>query len=625
MAPSWYPQKPPSWRTRAADRGWTVADQTTPPPPFGPLIQTLERGELDDEARTLEHLAAITDLRTVASYSWVDRPDSGPEILIPGRSPLWTPQATQIQLQEDSGHYYRDKNAARYPEHPMEPAVVASLDADPALPRELDVFACKSTVGSLLSFVRGEGKEFRMLAYKAGRTVFLVRRENSPTELIQHMYGYGHAFLDANRTLEADVKGSASHQRIVRYVFGGLRVAVRFEADAYMKPGTGGGDGEVEGDSDSDGDGGDSDSDSDSAARPALLRRPSSSTTATTPAAIDNLATALSAAYTTKTTTTTATGRGRDGQPDNNSNNDNSDNSKKTHSKLVVRRAGDPALVPHSALVDIKTRRAPSGAQQLGEAADALVAQELPRLWAAQVPALAVAFHARGLFRPRDAVVRPLRPGPFRRFERDHRPDLARLAALLRRLPGLVAAAGDGVVEICRRQRRKSSDKSNGGWQQQRFGAGGRGGGRGGGHWRGRRDIIKEQEGKEERKEEEKGEGEDELEIRKPGGEITAVLSDEVLQQWVSAAGDGGDDESGSEMVTFKGGASTRRHPDSAVGAAGTRERVPRDSHSDQDDDDDDDDHSGADISEFAVWESEDLDYTACSAEKCGYCGRCSY
>ncbi|KAJ4289259.1 hypothetical protein N0V88_007009 [Collariella sp. IMI 366227] len=149
---------------------------------------------------------------------------------------MWTPQSHPSPLKEDSGSYFRDKNAARYPKHPMEPAVMASLAADPATPAQIDIFACGSTLGNLLRFVRGQDKSCRMLVYKLHNTVFLVRRENSPTELIPGIRGFGHTFPEANTTWEPDVKGSASHQRLIRYSLGGLDLLVRFEADGTPTP-----------------------------------------------------------------------------------------------------------------------------------------------------------------------------------------------------------------------------------------------------------------------------------------------------------------------------------------------------------------------------------------------------
>jgi hypothetical protein len=67
-----------------------------------------------------------------------------------------------------------------------------------------------------------------------GNTVFLGRKENSPTELIDGVKGYGHTFPESYTTWEADVRGSETHQRLVQYKFGGLKCLLRFECDGYL-------------------------------------------------------------------------------------------------------------------------------------------------------------------------------------------------------------------------------------------------------------------------------------------------------------------------------------------------------------------------------------------------------
>ena len=100
---------------------------------------------------------------------------------------------------------------------------------------DIDIFACGSTLGSLSRFVRQEHKPFRFIVETVGSTVFFVRRENTPDERIVDLRGYGHSFPDAYTEWHADVKGSESHQRLMRYNFAGLDCIVRFEGDGYLK------------------------------------------------------------------------------------------------------------------------------------------------------------------------------------------------------------------------------------------------------------------------------------------------------------------------------------------------------------------------------------------------------
>lgn len=150
--------------------------------------------------------------------------------------PAWTPLARPVKLSRDSGTYYRDLNAARFPKHPMEPTVRAVFEMNPRFDTSsVDVFACGSTMGNLLRYVRSMEKPFRFLVEVIGETVFFVRRENSPSAIIEDVAGFGHTFPETYTTWNPIVKGSESHQRVVRYKFGGLNILVRFESDGYLK------------------------------------------------------------------------------------------------------------------------------------------------------------------------------------------------------------------------------------------------------------------------------------------------------------------------------------------------------------------------------------------------------
>ncbi len=68
-----------------------------------------------------------------------------------------------------------------------------------------------------------------------GDTAFLVRKENSPTELLKDVRGYGHTFPAAYTKWDAGLEKSISHQRVITYDFGGLQCLVRFGCDGYVK------------------------------------------------------------------------------------------------------------------------------------------------------------------------------------------------------------------------------------------------------------------------------------------------------------------------------------------------------------------------------------------------------
>ncbi|TVY17683.1 hypothetical protein LARI1_G004622 [Lachnellula arida] len=205
---------------------------------FGPPIDSFKAKQLLIEEESPE----IEDVKYVGSYNWLNRHllfSTSCHALTatrPGSPPAWTPLAEDAKLRPDSEPVYRDVNAARYAAYTMEPAVrsVLAMQAQSELPF-VDVFGCGSTFGNLLRCARSQPKPFRFDVDVIGNTVFMVRREESPTEMITDLQGYGHTFPEAYTSWDANVRNSTSHQRIVSYAFGGMQFFVRSETDAYLK------------------------------------------------------------------------------------------------------------------------------------------------------------------------------------------------------------------------------------------------------------------------------------------------------------------------------------------------------------------------------------------------------
>ncbi|USP79059.1 uncharacterized protein yc1106_06333 [Curvularia clavata] len=212
--------------------------------PLGSLLKTILAPDLVIDAKDAALTGEITDCQYVSSYNWLN--DQTPTIVIPGKPPKWTPLGTPQRLKEDSGQYFRDLNAAMYPSCPMAPVVRAVLEQEPEYPTlGIDLFACGSTLGNLLRFARDVDKAFRFNVEVIGNTVFFVRKENDPKELIEGVRGFGHTFPEAYTTW-GDFKDSVSHQRIVRYTFGGMQCLVRFESDGYISDSLTGGNSSAE-------------------------------------------------------------------------------------------------------------------------------------------------------------------------------------------------------------------------------------------------------------------------------------------------------------------------------------------------------------------------------------------
>ena len=89
-------------------------------------------------------------------------------------------------------------------------------------------------MGNLLRFVRRVKRPFRFNIELIGDTIFFVRKENDPKEIIKNIRGYGHTFREAYTTWDSDVKGSKTHQRIIQYDLSGFNCMIRYECDGYM-------------------------------------------------------------------------------------------------------------------------------------------------------------------------------------------------------------------------------------------------------------------------------------------------------------------------------------------------------------------------------------------------------
>lgn len=396
-----------------ANKGWRKTQaQETPAPPLGSMLAEVHESDLADVSNVDEKSAKISDCKEIASFNWLN--EKQPTILIPGwfrtqsleiiadchgrlgNPPAWTPLLHPSKLKEDAGEYFRDQNAARYPSYPMQPAIEAILKQNPDFPTEsIDIVGCGSTVGNLLRFVRKIDREFRMLVEVVGSTVFLIRRENSPREVLQDVYGYGHSFPEAYTTWAFGVKGSESHQRLIKYTFGGLKCVVRFEADGYF---------------------------------PELAQEQSKDIRKD--AKIDREIDSDQELASIFGDTILGT-RDPDSIP-----------GKET---ITIRNAGDH--VPQAAIFDLKTR-------SVRKKDNDVLGEELPRLWVSQIPNFLLAFHKNGVFDLDEIQIHNVRE-KLTQWEGNERDNLRQLVLLLKLLVAFARGRPDGRFELVHEEGRR--------------------------------------------------------------------------------------------------------------------------------------------------------------------------
>jgi hypothetical protein len=254
----------------------------------------------------------------------------------------------------------------------MEPTIIAGIHSNPHLAQNIDIVACSSTLGNLLRFVRKQPKSFRIIVEFIDNTLFLIRRENLPMELIQGVRGYGHTFPQAYTTWDPSIKKSTSHQRLLRYSFGGLQLLVRFEADGYLPT---------------------PDDEATESSRVSSDTNPQ--------LGVESLAHSFEAAQVYGEDNTETPTSSKDG--------------------LDIQFAGKP--VSQNRIFDLKTRSFWKKNQDL-------LSEEVPRLWIAQIDHFITAYHEKGKFSPENIVVQNVKDD-VANWEKDQNDVLAQLVDLL--------------------------------------------------------------------------------------------------------------------------------------------------------------------------------------------------
>lgn len=100
---------------------------------------------------------------------------------------------------------------------------------------EIDVLTNRNSLRKFFDFCKGRAqKSFRVNLHLVNDTLIIARCEKWTTELLlgSEDSGFGHNFEEAVTRLPRGLENSSGHHRVLRYDFGGLNCAVRFEVDA---------------------------------------------------------------------------------------------------------------------------------------------------------------------------------------------------------------------------------------------------------------------------------------------------------------------------------------------------------------------------------------------------------
>ncbi|KRX25818.1 putative N(4)-(Beta-N-acetylglucosaminyl)-L-asparaginase, partial [Trichinella nelsoni] len=166
----------------------------------------------------------------VASYNWQDEPSS--TIYVPGAPKRYVTWPGG-RLQEDNGQLIYDINHVRLPDGPMDPLFDALEICSESRfdPGAFDLVTDCINLQKLFTFCKGEESSgfFRIDLERVGDAVLACRVEAQ--DVIQIDFPSHDQSLKAACTQPVHPTLAGSHQRIVAYSFGDLRMLVRYEVD----------------------------------------------------------------------------------------------------------------------------------------------------------------------------------------------------------------------------------------------------------------------------------------------------------------------------------------------------------------------------------------------------------
>ncbi|KAL0577147.1 hypothetical protein V5O48_004823, partial [Marasmius crinis-equi] len=186
--------------------------------------------------------ADISNLQYIGSYNWLEAPHA--TIIVPGSPREWLKKNTPYTVQADTEERFVDQNAFRIPASPLLP-LIACVDHLHRTTKgneafrwaSVDIVTDRNGLRKLLRWIRGNTTEsFRIDLQLAGQKTVLFTRWEPRTKAFPEYYGhtFGHNFEEAATSPAKGCEGETGHHRVVQYDFGGLRLVVRCEVDAYL-------------------------------------------------------------------------------------------------------------------------------------------------------------------------------------------------------------------------------------------------------------------------------------------------------------------------------------------------------------------------------------------------------
>ncbi|XHG09748.1 hypothetical protein AWENTII_012790 [Aspergillus wentii] len=153
---------------------------------------------------------------------------------MPGSPNIWSPPQTPRKVKPDAGLYPMDPNRHVFPQCPLEPLFRAIALTQPAMRMDgIDLVTDRRNLRLLLGFVSGKKSPFRIDVEVVHHTVLFSCWTPRAVTYIDRSAaaGYGHEFEKASTRQPRGVRASIMHNRVIRYVLGGVSIILRYEVD----------------------------------------------------------------------------------------------------------------------------------------------------------------------------------------------------------------------------------------------------------------------------------------------------------------------------------------------------------------------------------------------------------
>ncbi|KIJ45904.1 hypothetical protein M422DRAFT_226958 [Sphaerobolus stellatus SS14] len=336
---------------------------------------------------------SIKGFETVASYSWQDQ--QKPTIIVPGCPPVWRNRAMPYVVARDSGTVYTDQNAARLSASPLLPMISAVSHFAPEFHlADVDFVTDRNGLRKLWRWAVNDPKAgtFRIDIDMVGEKTILMQRWD--LELTQQGGpGYEKEFEAASTTPGPGCELAVGHHRIISYDLDGLKMLVRYKADACLP--------------------------TEATKTPQSTKSTSSDPFADLISGIGRLSVSSRLA-------------------------ENKEVKEIKTSKGTLQIVSGGNFVPQSSLVELKTR-------SIHNAANIDWAETYPQLLLSQTPTMFVCIHERGTFQQIDK--KTLHESELESYAREAQDGLRLLRKILGTIQDIALDAGDGakLSLICRK------------------------------------------------------------------------------------------------------------------------------------------------------------------------------